>query len=67
MSLFKNEVRNAVVKIIDERIAEAQEQYNESVAILAEETLSKIEDLQIQQGIEKQKLLKDCVALVLRV
>lgn len=67
MSLFKNEVRNAVVKIIDERIASAQEQYNESVAILAEETLSKIEDIQIQQGIEKQKLLKDCVASVLRV
>jgi hypothetical protein len=67
MSLFKNEVRNAVVKIIDERIAEAQEQYNESVSILAEETLSKIEDIQIQQGIEKQKLLKDCVASVLRV
>ena len=67
MSLFKNEVRNAVVKIIDARIAEAQEQYNESVAILSEDTLNKIEDLKIQEGIEKQKLLKDCVASVLRV
>lgn len=65
--LFRNEVRNAVVKIIDDRIDEAQKMYDNSVRELAEDTLRKIEELKDKQEREKELLLKDCVNTVLRV
>jgi hypothetical protein len=65
--LFRNEVRNAVVKVIDSRIDEAQKSYDESSKQLAEEVFEQIKQIKDKHEVEKELLLKDCVASVLRV
>ena len=65
MLFFGNQVRKSVVNIIDSRIKNAQALYDNSVKILADETLVKIENIQAEQKVKKQNLLDECVHSVL--
>lgn len=63
---FKNSVRSAVVKVINQRINIAEKVYQFSLKNLFAETKAKIQAIRDEQKIKQQNLLDEYVNSVLR-
>lgn len=64
--MFKNnEVRKAVMAQVDERIENAQSEFNIGSKKITEESVQAIEVIMAGDREKKSNLLKDCVKLVL--
>lgn len=63
---FKNSVRSAVVKVINQRINIAEKGYQFSLKNLFAETKAKIQAIRDEQKIKQQNLLDEYVNSVLR-
>lgn len=61
-----NEVRNAVLKVVDDRIDEAQKDFNTGVKEINDDTSEAMNTLILASKARKELLLETCVAEVLR-
>lgn len=67
MSLFGNDVRRGVVKIIDQRINETQKRFEAGAKTLAENVFADIEKLHQKHKTDKESLLQECIDAVLKI
>lgn len=65
MFFFRNSVRSAVVKVINQRINIAEKGYQFSLKNLFAETKAKIKQIKDEQKIKQQKLLDEYVNSVI--
>lgn len=65
MFLFRNSVRSAVVRVINERIKVAEKSYKYSLRNLVRETAEKIKVIQSEHKAKQQRLLDEGVESVI--
>lgn len=62
---FRNNVRSAVVKVINQRIKYAEKKYAFSLKELIAETKAKIQAIRDEHKLKQQNLLDECVKSVI--
>lgn len=62
---FRNSVRSAVVKVINQRIQYAEKRYAFSVKELIAETKARIQAIRDEHKLKSQNLLDECVKSVI--